>query len=185
MNGSGRRRVRRTLAHRRPLWPWRAQLCMARGATPANAERGASRRPFPNSPTRPARLLQDDLDAAVLRLAHAVRGRDQRPALAHRPLTAISLRGDALADQLGGHRIGAALRELLVVGAGVPERSAWPATSIRVVCTLRRAGRLGDDLPGALGQVVTCPSRRRPGRCGPGPGRRAAATTGAGGGAGV
>ena len=95
---------------------------------------------------------QDDLDAAVLRLADAVGGRDQGAAFAE-GLDRHGGAGDAAALQLGGDRGGAALRQRLVV--------------------LRRAGAVGvagdldpgradaagigrrfrDDGAGAVGQV--------------------------------
>ncbi len=102
------------------------------------------------------RLVQDDFDAAVLRLAHAGAGRDQEVGFA------VGVDGDfrgwdAVGHQLGGNRFGAAFGEALVVGGG--------AGSIRVAgnieCRDSRGfavgRRLGDDLGRARGERVFIP----------------------------
>src|SRR5262245_52552349 len=82
---------------------------------------------------RSIKLLEDDLDAAILRLAHTGRSRDQRAGVAEALDRNLVLR-HAQADQLGRDVRPAPLRELWLYAAE-PVRSAWPDTSIRVTAT--------------------------------------------------
>src|SRR5215831_19560865 len=72
------------------------------------------RRPWPPFPCACHLLLDDDFDAAVLRLAHAVGGRNQEALLAHADY-GNGLRRHAVAHQGVLDRIGAPERQRHVV----------------------------------------------------------------------
>lgn len=78
-------------------------------------KKGQPRLPFRSPAKETSCLAQDDFDAAVLRLAHTHRRRDERT-VETEALDGDFVAGNATANQLGGHRFGAADGQALVVG---------------------------------------------------------------------